>query len=758
MVDPVNRGGEGMPLLSGVGFVRCEVICDERGEPANYRFLAVNSVAESITGKPTEAIVGKTILDLFPETDAHWIRTIGRVALTGDPIHFEEYHSGLERWLEVTAYCPEPNQFAAVYTDVTERRAAQEALRVRTKEAREAQRLAQIGSSYRDLKTGEIVWSDELYRIFGRNPKLPPPHYEEFRESFAPESRARLDAARRSLVEEYVGFDLELELLRADGAPQWIRYRAEVELDADARPTSFRGTVQDVTERWLAGQALRESERQYRTIVETMSEGVWIIDRDNYTTFVNQQMAAMLGYTVEEMLGRSLLDFKDEEARGIALENLARRRRGVSEQYDSSYQAKDGRILKMLISTIPLWDGNRSYAGSLGILTNITERTLLEERLRQAHKMEAIGRLAGGVAHDFNNLLTVINGYGDLLLSEMPAGSRAHTQLTEIRKAGRRAQELTSQMLAFSRNQTKATEILSLGAMFEDMEKMLRRMIGEDVEMIAAFEPALWPIRADRSEIAQVLMNLAVNARDAMPKGGTLRFEGTNVVVDEAFARKHPGARPGAHVLLVVTDTGIGMDWQVQQHLFEPFFTTKEVGKGTGLGLATVYGIVSQRNGWVQVESKPRQGAAFRIYLPRADAIPLRNETAATAGQTLRGTETILVVEDQPQVRELTCCILRELGYQVLDTANPEEALRLVKAHAGPLDLLLTDAVMPRVHGLELAARLREIRSLPVLLMSGYPAGANGANHPGIAYIQKPFAPEVLAAKVREILGASQPR
>ena len=557
-------------------------------------------------------------------------------------------------------------------------------------------------------------------------------------------------------------FQIEYRLRRADGEYRCVLCSGVPRFASAGVFAGYIGSDIDITdvkraEQELAlNQALRESEEKYHGIVETMTEGVWILDHDDRTTFVNRQMAAMLGYSVEQMVGRHVLDFKDEEARPLALQRLERRRQGITEQYDSTFQTSDGRRLTVLISTRPLWDGDGRYAGTLGIITDITERSLLEERLHQANKMEAIGRLAGGVAHDFNNLLTVINGYSDLLLRNLDARDRTYPQISEIRSAGQRAQELTNQILAFSRNQMRATDTLNLGSVIEDVEEMLRRMIGEDIELRTIFDPGLGNVRADRTEVIQVLLNLAVNARDAMPSGGTLTFALANVEVDETDARTHPGAHPGPHVLLTVTDTGFGMDAEIQRHLFEPFFTTKQAGKGTGLGLATVYGIVSQSGGWIQVDSKLRQGTTFRIYWPRVSgAIPREKDHARLPGQPLFGTETVLVVEDQPQVREMTCSILRQFGYQILEASSGEEALCLVEAYAGPLHLLLTDVIMPGMNGQELAGRLRTIRPTPVLFMSGYSDSTEIANDSGAAYIQKPFTPDTLARAVREALGGA---
>jgi len=584
-------------------------------------------------------------------------------------------------------------------------------------------------------------------------------------EGVHPEDLDRCFACYRASFDARKPFQIEYRLQRRDGQYRWVLDNGVPKFESGGVFAGYIGSCIDITDvkraeqELVLNQALRQSEEKYHRIVETMTEGVWILDHDDRTTFINQQMSAMLGYSVEQMLGRHVLDFKDEEARPLALQKLERRRRGITEQYDSTFQTSDGRRLTVLISTRPLWDGDGRYAGTLGIITDITERSLLEERLHQANKMEAIGRLAGGVAHDFNNLLTVINGYSDLLLRSLSAGDRIHAQLTDIRSAGQRAQELITQIIAFSRNQMRATDTLNLRNVIEDVDEMLQRMIGEDIELLTTFDRGLGNIRADRTEIIQVLLNLAVNARDAMPAGGTLTFSLANVEVDERDVRTYPGTRPGVHVLLTVTDTGFGMDAEIQKHLFEPFFTTKQAGQGTGLGLATVYGIVSQSGGWIQVDSKPHQGTTFRIYWPRVTGVPSEEkDLAEPPDQPLYGAETVLVVEDQPQIRQLTCSILKEFGYQILEASSGEEALRLAEAHAGPLHLLLTDVIMPGMNGLELAARWKTIRRTPILFMSGYSDRTEAVHDSGVAYIQKPFTPNTLARKVREVLcGMDQP-
>jgi signal transduction histidine kinase/ActR/RegA family two-component response regulator len=383
-------------------------------------------------------------------------------------------------------------------------------------------------------------------------------------------------------------------------------------------------------------------------------------------------------------------------------------------------------------------------------------------QLEQVQKMDAIGRLAGGVAHDFNNLLTVILGRADILLRQMKPEDSMHRGIELIQRTAGRAADLTRQLLAFGRKQVLEPVVLDLSAVTMDMKDMLGRLIGEDIALLTTPTPELGRVKADRGQIEQVIMNLAVNARDAMPQGGRLILETANVELDDEYVRRHIGARPGPHVMLAVSDTGTGIPREIQPHIFEPFFTTKEQGKGTGLGLATVYGIVKQSGGYVEVDSEPDQGTTFRIYLPRLDAAATAVDRSPRPTAAAGGSETILLVEDEEGVRELARDILRASGYTVLEARSGHEALLLCERHQGPLDLLLTDVVMPRMSGRELAERLGPIRpDLSVLYMSGYTDDAvirHGVLGAGTAFLQKPFAPAALVQRVRESLDLASAR
>jgi nitrogen-specific signal transduction histidine kinase len=391
---------------------------------------------------------------------------------------------------------------------------------------------------------------------------------------------------------------------------------------------------------------------------------------------------------------------------------------------------------------------------------DITDRKNLEEQLRQAQKMEAVGRLAGGIAHDFNNLLMVIQGYADLLADRFPAGDPVRRNVEQIQMAGQRASSLTRQLLAFSRKQMLAPTVISVHTVVADMEKILRRLIGEDVQLETSSMPDLWLVKADRSQIEQVIMNLAVNARDAMPKGGRLTIETANVELDAAFSRHAVVMAPGKYVMLAVTDNGSGMDAETQAHLFEPFFTTKEKGKGTGLGLATVYGIVKQSGGYIWVYSEPGRGTTFKIYLPKIEEqVGLKHyKDGGSSSAALRGSETVLLVEDEDGVRQLARDYLRTNGYAVIEAPDGETALELAAKHQGPIHVLMTDVIMPGISGRELAQRIGEIRpDIKVLYMSGYTDQSvvhHGILESDAVLLQKPFTMATLASKLREILTA----
>jgi two-component system cell cycle sensor histidine kinase/response regulator CckA len=517
---------------------------------------------------------------------------------------------------------------------------------------------------------------------------------------------------------------------------------------------SVGGQIALAIERKRSDEKVRESEARLRVLVEQLPAVLWTVDKNLRFTSALGAGLTRLGLKPNQLVGMSLLDYF-ETADQTFLPIAAHRRSVTGEPMTFHVEWKSG---SYACHVEPLRDADGQVSGAICMSLDITDRKQLEEQLRQAQKMEAVGRLAGGIAHDFNNLLMVIQGYGDLLVERLPSGDPLHRNAEQIQMAAQRASSLTRQLLAFSRKQMLAPKILNVHSVVADMEKILRRLIGEDVQLETSSVADLGLVKADRSQIEQVILNLAVNARDAMPQGGRLTIETANVELDASYSHPPAVLSPGKYVMLAVTDNGCGMDPETQAHVFEPFFTTKEKGKGTGLGLATVYGVVKQSGGYVWVYSEPGRGTSFKIYLPRIEetAVPTGRDGSDPARATERGSETILLVEDEKGVRELARDYLTTTGYTVIEAEDGHTALELAAMHVGPIHLLLTDVVMPGISGRELAERVGQIRpGIKILYMSGYTDQAvvhHGILESDAVLLQKPFTLVTLASKLREIL------
>lgn len=660
------------------------------------------------------------------------------------------YASIFDRGYVIHDDAGKPVRMIGAMMDITERHRVEKAFRESEEKYRLLFSQAPDAVLILDLETHDFLDANQAAsELYGHT-------HDEFVRLKAKDITAEPERTAGALQEAQTGF-LHVPL-------RWHRKKdgAVFPVEITGRPFVWKGRsvmcvfLRDITDRWRAEEALRASEERFRRIVETAEEGIWVSDGENKTTFANKKMADMLGYTQEEMMGVSLFDFMEEEERALAAHNVERRRAGISEQHEFKFRRKDGSPLWAFLVTGPVLNEAGQYAGSLTMVTDMTQRRQLEEQLRQAQKMEAVGRLAGGIAHDFNNLLTIISGYSELLLERLEADNPMRGQAEQIKKAGDRAAALTRQLLAFSRQQVLVPQVLDLNHVVANTLSMLRRLIGEDVELVAVEGPGLGRVKADPGQLEQVIMNLAVNARDAMPRGGKLTLETANAELDETYARSHFPIQPGPYVMLAVSDTGCGMEAETQAHIFEPFFTTKEKGKGTGLGLAMVYGIIKQSGGYIWCYSEVGQGTAFKIYLPRVEEVEEMKGKVGVWVAPERCTETVLVVEDEPEVRQLARRILAAQGYQVLEARHGEDALLVCEQHPGPIHLLLTDVVMPEMGGPELAERLAPFRrEMKVLYMSGYTDDAivhHGVLTSGAAYLQKPFTPEALARKVWEVL------
>jgi PAS domain S-box-containing protein len=649
--------------------------------------------------------------------------------------------------------------FLCIGRDVTERNRSAAALR----EAQDRLRhvlssspavlfsLHPVGEAFRP------TWvSENVRRLLGASPEdvLEP---EWARERIHPDDRDRVMSEVAAIFERG-HVDHEYRLRNENGEYRWLHAELRLLRDENARPVEAIGSWADVTARKEAELRVMESEEQYRMLFDSNPHPMWVYDRETFRILaVNGAALRHYGYSRGEWLAMSALDVHvpgGEPGRHDGYSSLLKRAdaRGDPASPTFKHRKKDGTLIEVEVAT-----SGTAFAGrDVGLLlaTDVTEKRSLEAQLAQAQKMESIGRLAGGVAHDFNNLLGVITGYGELLSKRVQADDRLRRYSDDILKAARRAADLTRQLLAFSRKQLLQPKILDLNAIVSETETLLRRLIGEDVRLETRLDPHLATVKADPGQMQQVLMNLAVNARDAMPHGGRITIETANVELTATHARQHPGAATGPHVMLAVGDTGHGMSADVAARIFEPFFTTKEAGKGTGLGLATVHGIVKQSGGHITLHSVPGEGTTFSVYIPRTEELQ-DVEPAALEADLPRGTETVLLVEDEGALRELVREHLEAWGYMVLTARDGAEALAICESHRGPIDLLLTDLVMPRMSGRELATRAVLLKTgIKTLYMSGYTDDAvvlHGLTEK-TPFLQKPFTDVALARKVRELL------
>jgi two-component system, cell cycle sensor histidine kinase and response regulator CckA len=572
------------------------------------------------------------------------------------------------------------------------------------------------------------------------------------------DDRERVKAEWAAAVHGGIAFDIEFRIRRADGVHRWFRTRAIPLRDSMGKIVKWYGSNNDIDDykRAIAAHAL------LTTAIEQADEMILITDERGDITYVNPAFERVTGYSRTEVLGRNPRFLKSgRQDDGFYRELWATVHRGATWRGRLVNKKKDGSFYTQDTSISPVRDAAGATVSYVAVKRDVTAALALEAQFLQAQKLEAVGRLAGGVAHDFNNVLSVIMSYSEMICRDLPPDSPFATDMEEIRTAGARARALTRQLLAFSRQQVLETKVLDLNDQLAGLERMLTRLIGADVALTILRDSGLWPVKADPSQVQQILMNLAVNARDAMPEGGRLAIETSNTELDEAYARAHDGVRAGKYVLLTISDTGTGMGAETLARVFEPFFTTKETGKGTGLGLATVFGIVQQSMGHIAVSSSLGRGTTFRIYLPRFAGVAERVSLAPTEGPTERGDETILLVEDEDQVRVLARSILRRNGYVVLDAPNAGEALLICEQHPERIHLLLTDVVLPRMNGRQLAERLSAMRpEMKVLFMSGYTDDAflhRGLPDSGVSFLQKPFTPTLLARKVRDVLADRAP-
>jgi PAS domain S-box-containing protein len=683
---------------------------------------------------------------VWPDGSEHWIFSRGQ-------FHYSD--SG------------QPRSMYGAVLDITGRKRVEAALLENEERLRQAIRVSDIGIFDHDHLAGALYWSPRQRVIHGAGPDEPA-SLQAYFDRVHPGDRERIaEAVQRAYDPAGDGlFDVEHRLILPDGSVRWTSTRSQTFFGGEGdtrRPVRTVGAVRDITEQKQA----QEEQKKLATLVAMSHDFIGIATLEGRVVYLNNAAMNMVGLqSMMEARQKTILDFfaesDREQARDRLFPGLFNMRRWSGEGRLRNF--KTGEPIDVEITAFQIRDDNGIPLYLAAVTRDITERkqaeaerARLEAQLFQAQKMESIGRLAGGVAHDFNNLLTVINGYSALALSELAPSDALGASIEEIRKAGERAAELTRQLLAFSRKQVLQPRALDLNRVVQGMQPMLKRLVGEDLEVCVALDAESGTVYADPHQVEQVIMNLVVNGRDAMPGGGRLLIETACVELDEGYARLHPDVHAGRYVMLALTDNGTGMDEETRRRVFEPFFTTKPAGKGTGLGLSTVQGIVAQSGGHISVYSEPGRGTTFKIYLPQL------GEAATDAGKAagepvVGGKETVLIVEDMAEVRRYAGVALKAYGYRVMQAESAGEALTICDREEGRIDLLLTDVVMPNLSGRELANRLEERwPDIKVLFMSGYTdksIALNGRLDERVHFIEKPFGPEKLAEKVRAVLGA----
>jgi len=727
------------------------------------RICFASGPMESITGYTPEELTAaglEALTGLVHPDDQEMMRDrLNRLFMEDGPSRSEYrilHRDGRVRWVEACSTSTTVEGKPAVQTsflDITHQKAMEAALKEKHLQLLQAQSIAGVGSWVFDFDTGKVTATGEAQRIYGVSGdqwSIP-----EIQTIPLPEYRPMMDRALRELMEDGIPYDLTFKIRQADsGAVRMIRALARY----DEERNRVHGVIQDITEQKRAEEALRDSEEQFRRVIQESNDAIYIL-HENRFDLVNQRFCELTDITPGELAapGFTFWDLVAPESRPLIEDRLRKRNRGeeVPALYEFGIRSLKGRTVHVEASVTEI--DYRDGKAVMGILRDITEQKAMEEQLRQAQRMESLGRLSGGVAHDLNNLLSPILGYGEMLLDDPWSEEERKEFAGEIVGAAARARDLVGQLLAFSRKQTLEFRSVDLDTLLDDFEPLLRRTTREDVTLEFRRESSLPSIEADIRQLEQVVMNLCVNAQDAMPRGGRLTLRTGVVDLDEAYAEARAGVTPGHYVMLAISDTGQGMSPSTRERIFEPFFTTKKLGKGTGLGLATVYGIVKQHGGNIWVYSEPGKGTTFKCYFPVAGPPgPGPRPREEDEPEALEGDETVLVVEDDDMVRALATSILEKRGYRVLSASTGEAGVELLDRHQDPVDLLLTDIVLPGMNGRDLSekasARFPGVRTL---FMSGYTdevISHHGVLQEGIAFIQKPFSVRDLASRIRQVL------
>jgi PAS domain S-box-containing protein len=743
-----------------IGVAFHKMVYDDSGKAIDYLFLDANSSYLELTGVDPR---GKCVTEAFPgiENDPFdWIGTFGRVAKTGKQIRFEQYLQQTKRWYDCVGYQFKPDYFVAAFVNITERKLAEQRLQRQTVLFQNLFKNSPDAIAVLDHEDRVLEINRSFETLFGYS------HTEtqgrEINDLLAPEPY-RSDA--QSVSEKVIGEVqvVEKEAIRCTkgGRPVDVSLIG-YPLVVDQQKIGAYAIYRDITERNRAVKQLHLAHQTLLAILDGIDATVYVVDMDSYEIlFMNKylinafggdftgrlcyQVFGGIGHSCDHCTNDRLLDAQGQPTDVCTWESRNSITKKWYINYDRAIRWHDDRIVKLQIAT-----------DITELKQAENEKEKLQAQLTQAQKMESVGRLAGGVAHDFNNMLGVILGHTEMALEETDPASLLYTDLHSVHQAAERSAALTRQLLAFARKQTVAPKVIDLNETVEEMLKMLRQLIGEDIDLLWQPGRNLQPVKIDPAQIDQLLVNLCVNARDAIAGAGKVTIETDTKIFDEDYCTDHLGALPGEYVLLEVSDDGCGMDKKTLSQIFEPFFTTKEQGKGTGLGLASIYGIVKQNNGFINVYSEPDKGSTFKVYLPvyavKSDGVMEKDSDLAVE----HGNETILLVEDETAILEMTTRMLERLGYTVVAAATPGEAIRLAHEYQGQIDLLMTDVVMPEMNGRELAGNfISHYPNLKRLFMSGYTANViahHGVLDEGVHFIQKPFSKKELGGKVREAL------
>ncbi|MBI5102292.1 MAG: PAS domain S-box protein [Nitrospirae bacterium] len=752
------------------------------GHPAmildpNHRILAANRASVSFTGLTQDEIIGKPCYEIFHQkgmTGPPYACPMEKMIGSGrfEAIEMEIEALGGIFLVSCTPFFNDQGKLEMIMhiaTDITAlRRAEDEALnRSRKMAAREEQLRVVFDTSQAGIiqvdPTGHIVFANQRMADMLRCSmnELIGSYYTDH---VHPDQKTLGDTRMHMLIKgEIDSVSVERHYIRRDGSDFWGFLSGRRLESEDGKLLALIGNIADITDRREAEKALAFSEKRFRDLLETIQLAAVMLDLKGDIIFCNNFLLLLTGWTKAEVLNRNWFDLFIPETGRTELKEVydrAIREASLPAHYENVIVTRDGKERLLVWDNAFFYDDQGKLAGAASIGIDVTDHRKVEEQLRQAQKMEAIGHLAGGIAHDFNNILTAIIGYGSLLGNMAPPESAMHDYVAQILASAERAASLTHSLLAFSRKQVINPVAVNIPDIVTGMQKILARVIGEDIEITLNNYKGDLIVRADRSQIEHAFMNLVTNARDAMPKGGRLTITTDEAVIDDKFIQMYRYGEPGRYAVVSFADTGSGMDTRTKDNMFEPFFTTKEVGKGTGLGLAMVYGTVKQHEGFINVYSEPGEGTTFRIYLPLIKETP-KPESKGPAPDIIRGSETVLLVEDDEAVRKVTTAMLREFGYTVLEAGNSEEAVRIFSRDPGGISLVISDLIMPGLNGKEVYAALKRIRpDLKALFISGY--SADILTHRGVIdetfnFMSKPLRPDSFSRKLRDILDGQPP-